>query len=191
MRGQHEPNPITIIALGLSPTGIAFVRGWAGKGWSRHIGVFAYTPLYVTTVRGTGKVLASTHQAWTPTDKESKYKYHHSRSIILPGLLDLFPSHTHLYILTNSVKMVPSIKLNSGAEMPQVGFGLWKVDGEIASDVVYNAIKAGYRLFDGACGTFKPSFHLPIHIVQYPIVNSMSPFSHGRSRGFSFFPKGQ
>ena len=50
--------------------------------------------------------------------------------------------------------MVPTIKLNSGADMPQVGFGLWKVDGEIASDVVYNAIKAGYRLFDGACGKF-------------------------------------
>ncbi|KAK1781853.1 xylose reductase [Copromyces sp. CBS 386.78] len=47
--------------------------------------------------------------------------------------------------------MVPAIKLNSGFDMPQVGFGLWKVDGEIASDVVYNAIKAGYRLFDGAC----------------------------------------
>lgn len=47
---------------------------------------------------------------------------------------------------------VPNIKLNSGAEMPQVGFGLWKVDNPIAPDVVYDAIKAGYRLFDGACG---------------------------------------
>ncbi|KAB5578475.1 aldo/keto reductase [Coniochaeta sp. 2T2.1] len=46
---------------------------------------------------------------------------------------------------------VPNIKLNSGKEMPQVGFGLWKVDNAIAPDVVYNAIKAGYRLFDGAC----------------------------------------
>lgn len=48
---------------------------------------------------------------------------------------------------------VPNIKLNSGHEMPQVGFGLWKVGTDVASDVVYNAIKAGYRLFDGACGT--------------------------------------
>ncbi|KAH7375219.1 NAD(P)H-dependent D-xylose reductase [Plectosphaerella cucumerina] len=46
---------------------------------------------------------------------------------------------------------VPNIKLNSGFDMPQVGFGLWKVDNSIASDAVYNAIKAGYRLFDGAC----------------------------------------
>lgn len=48
--------------------------------------------------------------------------------------------------------MAPVIKLSSGYDMPQVGFGLWKVDNAVASDVVYNAIKAGYRLFDGACG---------------------------------------
>jgi len=46
---------------------------------------------------------------------------------------------------------VPNIKLNSGFDMPQVGFGLWKVDNAIAADTVYEAIKAGYRLFDGAC----------------------------------------
>ncbi|KAK3329319.1 NADP-dependent oxidoreductase domain-containing protein [Apodospora peruviana] len=46
---------------------------------------------------------------------------------------------------------IPNIKLSSGYDMPQVGFGLWKVDNAVASDVVYNAIKAGYRLFDGAC----------------------------------------
>lgn len=46
----------------------------------------------------------------------------------------------------------PTIKLNSGHDMPQVGFGLWKVDNEICADTVYNAIKTGYRLFDGACG---------------------------------------
>jgi D-xylose reductase len=44
-----------------------------------------------------------------------------------------------------------TFKLNSGYEMPQVGFGLWKVPNDVAADVVYNAIKAGYRLFDGAC----------------------------------------
>ncbi|KAL2705774.1 hypothetical protein AAEP93_001024 [Penicillium crustosum] len=40
--------------------------------------------------------------------------------------------------------------LASGKEMPLVGFGLWKVPKETAADTVYNAIKAGYRLFDGA-----------------------------------------
>ncbi|EHK96287.1 NAD(P)-linked oxidoreductase [Glarea lozoyensis ATCC 20868] len=45
----------------------------------------------------------------------------------------------------------PTLKLNSGHEMPQVGFGLWKVDNATCADTVYNAIKVGYRLFDGAC----------------------------------------
>ncbi|RKF58043.1 putative NADH-dependent D-xylose reductase xyl1 [Erysiphe neolycopersici] len=44
----------------------------------------------------------------------------------------------------------PLIKLNSGFSMPQVGFGLWKVSNNICADTVYSAIKAGYRLFDGA-----------------------------------------
>ncbi|PGH12927.1 NAD(P)H-dependent D-xylose reductase xyl1 [Polytolypa hystricis UAMH7299] len=44
-----------------------------------------------------------------------------------------------------------NIKLNSGFDMPIVGFGLWKVDNNTCADTVYNAIKAGYRLFDGAC----------------------------------------
>jgi D-xylose reductase len=54
----------------------------------------------------------------------------------------------------------PRIKLNNGHEMPQVGFGLWKVDNATCADTVYNAIKTGYRLFDGACGEYNP---LEIH----------------------------
>ena len=49
---------------------------------------------------------------------------------------------------------VPNVKLNDGRDMPLVGFGLWKVPNESAADIVYNAIKTGYRLFDGACGTY-------------------------------------
>ena len=45
---------------------------------------------------------------------------------------------------------VPTVTLASGQQMPQVGFGLWKVPAEICADTVYNAVKAGYRLFDGA-----------------------------------------
>jgi len=44
----------------------------------------------------------------------------------------------------------PTIKLSSGFEMPLVGFGVWKVPTDTAADTVYNAIRAGYRLFDGA-----------------------------------------
>ncbi|KAJ4855985.1 aldo/keto reductase family domain-containing protein [Trichoderma breve] len=43
-----------------------------------------------------------------------------------------------------------TVTLASGREMPLVGFGLWKVPRETAAETVYNAIKAGYRLFDGA-----------------------------------------
>ncbi|KAK3045278.1 hypothetical protein LTS18_014131, partial [Coniosporium uncinatum] len=43
-----------------------------------------------------------------------------------------------------------TVTLASGQKMPLVGFGLWKVPAEGAADTVYNAIKTGYRLFDGA-----------------------------------------
>lgn len=45
----------------------------------------------------------------------------------------------------------PTIKLSTGFEMPAVGFGLWKVNNDTCADQIYHAIKAGYRLFDGAC----------------------------------------
>jgi len=38
----------------------------------------------------------------------------------------------------------------TGKKMPIVGFGLWKVTKSSCAETVYNAIKAGYRLFDGA-----------------------------------------
>lgn len=46
--------------------------------------------------------------------------------------------------------MSTTTKLASGQVMPLVGFGLWKVPADQAADTVYNAVKAGYRLFDGA-----------------------------------------
>ncbi|KAJ7631730.1 NADP-dependent oxidoreductase domain-containing protein [Mycena polygramma] len=39
----------------------------------------------------------------------------------------------------------------TGQPMPLIGHGLWKVPKPKCADTVYNAIKAGYRLFDGAC----------------------------------------
>jgi len=38
----------------------------------------------------------------------------------------------------------------TGQKMPLVGFGLWKVPRSDTADVVYNALKNGYRLLDGA-----------------------------------------
>ncbi|CCE82705.1 Piso0_002446 [Millerozyma farinosa CBS 7064] len=43
-----------------------------------------------------------------------------------------------------------SIKLNSGYEMPLVGYGCYNVNEESCADTIYNAIKIGYRLFDTA-----------------------------------------
>lgn len=42
------------------------------------------------------------------------------------------------------------IELNSGYDMPIVGFGCWKVSKDTCADQIYNAVKVGYRLFDGA-----------------------------------------
>lgn len=55
--------------------------------------------------------------------------------------------------------VAPTVELSNGFEMPLVGFGLWKVNNDTCADQIYNAIKAGYRLFDGACGTSHPSPH--------------------------------
>lgn len=39
----------------------------------------------------------------------------------------------------------------TGQQMPLVGLGLWKVPKSTCAQTVYEAIKAGYRLLDGAC----------------------------------------
>ncbi|GME76934.1 unnamed protein product [Ambrosiozyma monospora] len=42
------------------------------------------------------------------------------------------------------------ITLNNGIKIPQIGFGCWKVDQVTCAEQIYEAIKVGYRLFDGA-----------------------------------------
>ena len=69
----------------------------------------------------------------------------------------------------------PTVKLNSGHDMPLVGFGLWKVDNAVCADTVYQAIKAGYRLLDGACGTYSCS-HTPDTIFVY--TRDLCPYQH-------------
>ncbi|KAJ5035162.1 uncharacterized protein L3040_008420 [Drepanopeziza brunnea f. sp. 'multigermtubi'] len=44
-----------------------------------------------------------------------------------------------------------TLTLNNGKLMPLVGHGLRKIPNEKVADRVYNAIKAGYCLFDSAC----------------------------------------
>lgn len=46
--------------------------------------------------------------------------------------------------------MSSSIRLTSGAELPSVGLGLWKIENCSTAEIVATAIEAGYRHFDGA-----------------------------------------
>jgi 2,5-diketo-D-gluconate reductase A len=47
---------------------------------------------------------------------------------------------------------VPRIALNDGGEIPQLGFGVWRVPQEDAARVVGEALRAGYRHVDTAQG---------------------------------------
>lgn len=42
------------------------------------------------------------------------------------------------------------VTLNNGMKMPLVGLGCWKIPNDVCAQQVYDAIKIGYRLFDGA-----------------------------------------
>jgi 2,5-diketo-D-gluconate reductase A len=48
------------------------------------------------------------------------------------------------------VSKVPSISLNNGVAMPQLGFGVWQVPDDEAAKVVATALEAGYRSIDTA-----------------------------------------
>ncbi|MFF7362144.1 aldo/keto reductase [Streptomyces sp. NPDC008125] len=45
---------------------------------------------------------------------------------------------------------VPSLSLNNGVDMPQLGFGVWQVPDDEAEQAVTTAIEAGYRSIDTA-----------------------------------------
>lgn len=46
--------------------------------------------------------------------------------------------------------VIPEIKLNNGATMPQLGLGVWKADDTEAEAAVKTALQTGYRLIDTA-----------------------------------------
>jgi 2,5-diketo-D-gluconate reductase A len=48
------------------------------------------------------------------------------------------------------VSQVPAIQLNDGAYIPQLGFGVYKVEPERTADVVKTALDVGYRHIDTA-----------------------------------------
>ena len=44
-----------------------------------------------------------------------------------------------------------TLKLRTGDEMPLAGFGTWKIPNDSCSEIVYQALKSGYKLLDCAC----------------------------------------
>ncbi|MER7723005.1 aldo/keto reductase [Streptomyces sp. NPDC096323] len=48
------------------------------------------------------------------------------------------------------MSQVPSLTLNNGVEMPQLGFGVWQVPDDEAETAVATAIESGYRSIDTA-----------------------------------------
>jgi diketogulonate reductase-like aldo/keto reductase len=45
---------------------------------------------------------------------------------------------------------VPTITLDNGVEIPQLGLGVWQIEDELVTDVVTTAFEAGYRHVDTA-----------------------------------------
>lgn len=46
--------------------------------------------------------------------------------------------------------MIPTVELNNGVQIPQLGFGVYKVPDEEVTDAVYTALESGYRSIDTA-----------------------------------------
>ena len=58
-------------------------------------------------------------------------------------------SHLSNQIIPHSRTMATMLKLNTGAEIPAIGFGTWQ-DKDAQEDAVLEALKAGYRHIDTA-----------------------------------------
>ncbi|MEU0375390.1 aldo/keto reductase [Streptomyces sp. NPDC006283] len=52
--------------------------------------------------------------------------------------------------MTSSLPNIPTVTLNNGLEIPQLGFGVFQVDDEQTTDAVRSALEAGYRSIDTA-----------------------------------------
>lgn len=50
--------------------------------------------------------------------------------------------------MTNS----PSVEFHDGRSIPQLGYGVWQVENDVAAEVVVEAVNAGYRHVDTARG---------------------------------------
>ena len=51
----------------------------------------------------------------------------------------------------HTMLMIEPLTLRSGAKMPVVGLGTWKIPREACKETVLEAIRTGYRHLDCAC----------------------------------------
>ena len=51
----------------------------------------------------------------------------------------------------NSDESRNAVTLSDGGQMPLVGLGTWKIESDHAADLVWEAIRVGYRHLDCAC----------------------------------------
>ena len=61
----------------------------------------------------------------------------------------MFGNIKNIYSMNKNIN-VPMINLNNGYKMPILGFGTWTLNDKDAENIVYLAIKNGYRLIDTA-----------------------------------------
>ena len=67
------------------------------------------------------------------------------------------------------IQIMEYVTLNTGAKMPLEGFGVFQIpDAAECEQVVYNAIKTGYRLLDTAASYGNEEYWLPHVVVHLP-----------------------
>ena len=73
----------------------------------------------------------------------------------------------------HAMLMIEPLTLRSGAKMPVVGLGTWKIPREACKETVLEAIRTGYRHLDCACDYGNEAhpcqcYPLPAHLRTHP-----------------------
>lgn len=93
----------------------------------------------------------------TPVVKDFSRAYQYLNKYKYPAVL-LQHEFCILHITFSSLSTTMTIEYltlqPSGDKMPLIGFGCAKIDIDATPQVIYNAIKVGYRLFDGGANYY-------------------------------------
>ena len=71
-------------------------------------------------------------------------RFHTRRSMTIRGIPNTRPKADGM------AAPVPTLALNDGRRIPQIGYGCWQLSDAQAPDLVGRALQAGYRLIDTA-----------------------------------------